>query len=150
MKAGQPERTDYEYDGGTANLFMLFAPREGWRHTKLTDHRKATDYTHVLKDLSDVHSRVSGRSCWFGTISTPMPKPRFTKPFARRGQTACGPLRMALYAPAWELAEYGGVRTGRSELAMPWRIPDGQMLSREVAAWQGRRNKHQTKPIGAS
>jgi hypothetical protein len=33
MKAGRPARFDYEYErNGTANLFMMFAPLEGWRH----------------------------------------------------------------------------------------------------------------------
>src|ERR1700682_1144404 len=40
---------------GTANLFMLFAPLEGWRHVKVTDRHTAVDYAHVLKDLADVH-----------------------------------------------------------------------------------------------
>ncbi len=35
---GRPERVDYEYErNGTANLFMLFAPLEGWRHDKATE-----------------------------------------------------------------------------------------------------------------
>src|SRR2546421_5183273 len=35
MKAGRPARLDYEYErNGTANLFMLFAPLEGWRRVK--------------------------------------------------------------------------------------------------------------------
>jgi hypothetical protein len=56
MRPGQPARTDYEYQrNGTANLFMLFAPLEGWRHVKVTDRRTAVDFAHVLKDLSDIH-----------------------------------------------------------------------------------------------
>ena len=56
MKPGQPERIDYEYErGGTANLFMLFAPLEGFRHIEVTDHRKTIDYAKILKDLSDIH-----------------------------------------------------------------------------------------------
>ena len=33
MKPGRAARVDYEYEqrNGTANLFMLFAPLEGWR-----------------------------------------------------------------------------------------------------------------------
>jgi hypothetical protein len=55
MKPGQPERVDYEYErNGTANLFMLFAPLEGFRHVEATDHRKAVDYAKILKNLSDV------------------------------------------------------------------------------------------------
>jgi hypothetical protein len=38
MKPGRPARYDYEYArNGTANLFMLFAPLEGWRHVKVTE-----------------------------------------------------------------------------------------------------------------
>ncbi len=35
MRPGQPARHDYEYRrNGTATLFMLFAPLEGWRHVE--------------------------------------------------------------------------------------------------------------------
>src|SRR6266566_3117674 len=53
---GQPARHDYEYErNGVANLFMVFAPLEGWRHVKVTDRHTAIDYAHVLRDLSDTH-----------------------------------------------------------------------------------------------
>ena len=54
MKRGRTARIDYEYErNGTANLFMLFAPLEGWRHVEVTDRHTAVDYAHVLKDLAD-------------------------------------------------------------------------------------------------
>jgi hypothetical protein len=40
---------------GTGNLFMMFAPLEGWCHVKATDRHTAVDYAHVLKELVDVH-----------------------------------------------------------------------------------------------
>jgi len=56
MKPGRPARCDYEYErNGTANLFMMFAPLEGWRHVKVTDRHTAVDYAHVLKELADTH-----------------------------------------------------------------------------------------------
>jgi hypothetical protein len=56
MKPGQPVCVDYEYErNGTANLFMMFAPLEGWRHVKVTDRRTAVDYAHALADLADIH-----------------------------------------------------------------------------------------------
>src|SRR5712664_1981245 len=56
MKAGRPARFDYAYErNGTANLFMMFAPLEGWRHVKVTDRHTAVDYARVLKDLADIH-----------------------------------------------------------------------------------------------
>src|SRR6266702_1603819 len=42
MKPGRPARCDYEYErNGTANLFMMFAPLEGWRRVKVTDRPAA-------------------------------------------------------------------------------------------------------------
>ena len=36
MRPGRPARCDYEYErNGTANLFMMFAPLEGWRCVKV-------------------------------------------------------------------------------------------------------------------
>ena len=55
-KPGQPARHDYEYErNGVANLFMMFAPLEGWRHVKVTDRHAAVDYAQALKELSDTH-----------------------------------------------------------------------------------------------
>ena len=48
-KPGRPARHDYEYErNGTANLFMMFAPLEGWRHVEVTDRRAGLDYARVL------------------------------------------------------------------------------------------------------
>ncbi len=53
---GKPARHDYEYErNGVANLFMMFAPLEGWRHVKVTDRHAAGDYAQALKELSDTH-----------------------------------------------------------------------------------------------
>jgi hypothetical protein len=55
-KPGQPARHDYEYErNGVANLFMMFAPLEGWRHVEVTDHHAAVDCARVLKELLDLH-----------------------------------------------------------------------------------------------
>ena len=51
MAPDRPARYDYEYRrNGTANLFMLFAPLQGWRHVEVTKRRTAIDYAHVLKE----------------------------------------------------------------------------------------------------
>jgi hypothetical protein len=53
---GRPERYDYEYQrNGVCNLFMFFAPLEGWRHVKVTDRRTKVDWAHCMRDLVDVH-----------------------------------------------------------------------------------------------
>jgi hypothetical protein len=46
-KPGHLARHDYEYErNGTANLFMMFAPLEGWRHVEVTDPRVAARGLH--------------------------------------------------------------------------------------------------------
>jgi hypothetical protein len=53
-RPGRPARIYYEYErNGTANIFMLFAPLEGWRHVEVTDRHAAVDYAHLLRDVSD-------------------------------------------------------------------------------------------------
>ena len=62
LKPGQPARQDYEYErNGTVNLFMMFAPLEGWRHVAVTDRHTAVDFAHILKDLSDIHFPAAKR-----------------------------------------------------------------------------------------
>ncbi len=56
MKSGQVARYDYEYERhGTCNLFMFFQPLGGWRHAKVTFHRKHEDFAECMRELVDVH-----------------------------------------------------------------------------------------------
>ena len=53
---GQPVRYDYEYRrNGVCHLFMLTAPKRGWRTVKVTARRTKRDFAAVLRDLTDVH-----------------------------------------------------------------------------------------------
>jgi len=81
-KPGRAARYDYEYRrNGTANLFMMFAPLEGWRHVKVTDRHTALDYAQVLKELSDTHFPNAKKSCSSRIISTRTNPRRFTERF---------------------------------------------------------------------
>ena len=48
---------DYEYERNgmskVSNLFMLFAPLEGWRRVEVTDRRTKADWARVVKKLVD-------------------------------------------------------------------------------------------------
>ena len=45
---------DCEYErNGVSNLFMLFAPLEGWRRVGVTDRRTKVDWAHQVKKLVD-------------------------------------------------------------------------------------------------
>jgi len=47
MQPGQLRREDHEYErNGHGNIFMMFAPLEGWRMWKSPIARTAIDYAH--------------------------------------------------------------------------------------------------------
>jgi DDE superfamily endonuclease len=53
-RPGQAERFDYQYQrNGTANLFMVNNPVEGWRAVEVTEQRTAIDYAHLLRKIVD-------------------------------------------------------------------------------------------------
>lgn len=148
MIEGRPARIDYEYErNGTANVFMLFAPLEGWRHAEVTDRRTAIDYAHVLKDLSDIHfPRAKKIILVQDNLNT----------HARASlYEAFPPVEARRLAERFEwhyTPKHGSwLNMAESELGvlasqcLDRRIPDKQTLIREAAAWQDRRNKHQTK-----
>ena len=80
-KPGRPARHDYEYQrNGVANLFMMFAPLEGWRRVEVTDHHAAVDYAKVLKELSDVHFLAAEKIVLVQDNLSTHTRPRSTPP----------------------------------------------------------------------
>ena len=149
MKPGRPARCDYEYErNGTANLFMMFAPLEGWRHVKVTDRHTAVDYAHVLKDLADVHfSRRQDHCSGPGQSSTSTARHHSTKPFRPPKPGGLVERFEWHYTPkhgSWlDLAESElGVLSSQ---CLDRRIPDKQTLVEEIAAWEHDRNANHTK-----
>ena len=55
-KPRSPRRYDYEYERrGTANLFVLFEPKRGWRHIEVTQRRTALDFALQMRRLVEEH-----------------------------------------------------------------------------------------------
>ena len=147
-KPGQPARRDYEYErNGVANLFMMFAPLEGWRHVKVTDHHAAIDYALVLKELSDSHFPDAEKIVLVqDNLSTHTAASLYAAFPAREARRLANRFEWH-YTPkhgSWlDMAE--------SELAvltnqcLSRRIPNRRTLETEVAAWQRHRNKHHAK-----
>jgi hypothetical protein len=147
-KPGRPARRDYEYErNGTANLFMMFAPLEGWRRVKVTDRHAAVDYAQVLKELSDTHFPEADKIVLVqDNLSTHKPASlyeAFPAPEARR----------LVERFEWHYTPKHGswLNMAESELGalssqcLDRRIPDKETLIEEVAAWQDGRNKNHTK-----
>jgi DDE superfamily endonuclease len=148
MKKGQPARVDYEYErNGTANMFMMFAPLEGWRHVKVTERRTAIDYAHALKDLSDVHFPDAKTIVLVqDNLNTHTPASlyeAFPAPEARRLVERFEWHYTPKHGSWLDLAESElGVLASQ---CLDRRIPDQKTLIAEVAAWQRDRNRHHAK-----
>ena len=147
-KRGQPKRVDYEYKrNGTANLFMMFAPLEGWRDVKVTDHRAAVDYAQVLKELSDTHFPHASKIVLVqDNLST-------HKPASLYEAFPAAEARRLVERFEWHYTPKHGswLDMAESELSalscqcLDRRIPDKDTLTKEVAAWRNGRNKTHAK-----
>ena len=79
-KPGCPQRYDYEYERkGTANLFIIFEPKNGWRRVDVTEQRTALDFAHQMRSLADEHYPQAEKiRVILDTLNTHIP-PRSTK-----------------------------------------------------------------------
>jgi len=148
MKPGRPARCDYEYQrNGTANLFMMFAPLEGWRHVEVTDRRTAVDYAHVLKDLADRHFAMAT------TIVLVQDNLNIHCKASLYDAFPAAEARRLVERFEWHYTPKHGswLDLAESELGvlsrqcLDRRISDKQTLIEEVAAWENSRNKNHTK-----
>jgi len=147
-KPGQPARHDYEYQrNGVANLFMIFAPLEGWRHVEVTDHHAAVDYAQVLKELSDTRFRDAEKIVLVqDNLSTHAPASLYAAFPAAEA-------RRLVQRFEWHYTPKHGswLDMAESELAvltsqcLSRRIPDKHTLETEIAAWERHRNNHHAK-----
>ena len=148
MRPGRQARADYEYErNGTANLFMLFAPLEGWRHVEVTDRHAAVDYAHLLKELSDR---------WFkhaATIVLVQDNLSTHKPASLYEAFPPAEARRLAQRFEWRYTPKHGswLNMAETELSvlssqcLNRRIADKQTLIDEAAEWELHRNKHHAK-----
>ncbi len=152
-KPGRPGRHDYEYRrNGTANLFMMFAPLEGWRHVKVTDRHTAMDYAQVLKELSDTHFPGSAK------IVLVQDNLNTHKPASLYEAFPPAEARRLVERFEWHYTPKHGswLDTAEAELSvlssqcLDRRIPDQRVLKDEVEAWEADRNRKHAKANGSS
>ena len=144
MKPRRPARFDYEYErNGTANLFMMCAPLEGWRHVKVTDRHTAVDYARVLKDLSDVHFPKARTIILVQDNLNIHSKASLYEAFplagcsGGRSSASNGTSRQSTVAGSiWRNPNSAFYRPS----SLDRRIPDKQTLIDEIAAWVNDRN----------
>ena len=139
---------DYEYErNGVSNLFMLFAPLEGWRRVEVTDRRTRVDWAQVVKQLVDEDYPDKDRIVLvMDNLNTHHPSSLYEAFEPAEAQRIAKRLEIH-YTPkhgSWlDMAE---IEIGvMSRQCLDRRIPDQRTLRREAAAWQDRRNQEAIK-----
>ena len=135
---------DYEYErNGVSNLFMLFAPLEGWRRVEVTDRRPKADWARVVKQLVDEDYPHKDRIVLvMDNLNTHHPASLYEAFEPAEARRIAERLEVH-YTPkhgSWlDMAE---IEIGvMARQCLDRRIPDQSTLRREVGAWQQQRNR---------
>ena len=147
---GHPARCDSEYvRNGVASLFMIFAPLLGLRHVEVTDRRTSVDYAHILKMIADVLFPLARKillvqdnlnTHCIASLYLAYP-PAEARRLAERFEIHYTPKH-----GSWlDLAE--SELSVLSSQCLDRRIPDTEMLKKEVSAWTASRNKAKARAV---
>lgn len=142
-KPGRKARIDYEYQrNGSCNLFMLFQPRAGWRHAKVTAQRTKIDFAEVMRELVDVHFPHAEKiRVVLDNLNTHTPASLYEAFAPTEARRILSKLEFH-YTPK-HASWLNMVEIELSVLVnqcLKRRIPDLSSLIREVAAWETTRN----------
>ena len=139
---------DYEYErNGVSNLFMLFAPLEGWRRVEVTDRRTKVDWARVVRKLVDEDYPDKDRIVLvMDNLNTHHPASLYEAFEPAEARRIAERLEIH-YTPkhgSWlNMAE---IELGvLARQCLNRRIPDQDALRRESKAWQDRRNQDTIK-----
>lgn len=145
---GRTRREDYEYERrGTANLFMLCCPLQGWRQVKVTKQRTYQDVAHQWRALVDVYfPRAKEVRLVLDNLNTHTPGALYETFSPEEAKRILKRLTF-VYTPkhaSWlNMAEMEWSVLTRQVLDQ--RIGDTITLKRAVTNWTKSRNKTKTK-----
>lgn len=147
-RPGHPARYDYEYKRkGTRNIFLFCEPQAGWRHVEVTEQRTMQDFAEQMQWLVDErYPEAEVIRVVLDNLNTHKPASLYeTFPPAEAHR-----LRQKLefhYTPkhgSWlNMAEIELGVLGRQ--CLDQRLPDLEILTSEVLAWNERRDEQQVR-----
>ena len=143
-RPGRAGRYDYEYKReGTANLFLHFAPKAGWRHVEVTERRTGRDFAQQMRALVDEHFPeaelvrvvLDNLNTHAGAVLYEAFEPAEARRILRQLEFHYTPKHGSwLNQAEIELSVLSGQCLAR-------RIRDRQTLAAEIAAWERERNQ---------
>jgi hypothetical protein len=148
MLTGQAERSDYAYKrGGVADLFMLFEPLAGKRHIEIRDQRRRLEWAEVMRIVSDVlYPEAEKIVVVLDNLNTHVLAAFYLafEPQEARRLVERFELHYTPKHGSWlNMAEIELSALVRQ--CLDRRIPDIEILIREVKAWEDQRNSEVVK-----
>lgn len=144
LQPGRPRREDYEYRrAGTCNIFVAVEPKGGRRQAEVTHHRTKVDLVAFVTKLATgiyatakiIHVVLDNLNTHFRASFEEVLGVRLAATLLRRVRFHYTPK----HASWLNLAELEiGVMEKQCTAG---RVPNRQVLKREVGAWQNRRNR---------
>jgi hypothetical protein len=147
-QAGTPAKQDYEYQrNGVADLFMLFEPLQGKRFVEVTEKRRKIEWATVMKRVADeFYPQAEKIVVVLDNLNTHTPSafyetfaPEETRRLAERFEFHFTPKHGSWLNMA-EIELSALVRQ-----CLDRRLPDLEILTQEVQAWQQQRNDEVVK-----
>jgi transposase len=144
-KLRQPARYDYEYERkGTTNLFAFFEPKGGFRRVEVSERRTAKDFALAMKRLVDeLYPQAETIRLVLDNLNTHTPaalygafEPAEARRIARKLEFHYTPKH-----GSWLNQVEIELSVLHKQCLGGRRIPDEEMLGREVGAWERERNK---------
>jgi len=148
VQPGKAERFDYEYKrGGVADVFMLFEPLAGKRHIEITDQRRRIEWAEVMRIVADeLYPEAEKIVVVLDNLNTHV-LAAFYLTFA-----PCEARRLIERFEFHYTPKHGSwLNMAEIELSalvrqcLDRRIPDKDILIREVKAWEDQRNSEVIK-----
>ena len=121
MEPGRSRRYDAEYKrNGVSNLFMFFAPLQGWRHVKVTDHRTKIDWAFAMRELVDEHFSCAKRiTLVMDNLNTHCPSSLYEAFEPEEAKRILSRRKASLCSEARQLAQHGRDRTEHPRTPVP-------------------------------
>lgn len=141
-ESGKLEKYDYEYErNGVSNLFMLFAPLEGWRHVKVTDRHTNTDWAILIKELVDEHYPDKKIILVMDNLNTHKLASLYEAFTPEEARRIAGRLEIHYTPKHGSGLDRAEIEIGvLNRQCLNRRIPDQDTLRSELKAWQEQRN----------
>jgi hypothetical protein len=142
-KPGSVEKYDTEYErNGVSHLFMFFEPLAGQRHVAVTDQRTAVDWAHQIQHLVDgLYPQAERITLVMDNLNTHTGASLYKAFPPEQAKRILDKLDIH-YTPkhgSWlNMAEIELSILSRQ--CLDRRLPDPEILIREIAAWQEKRN----------